>query len=189
MKNSNIRILSFDPGITNCGWAVVDYDVSTGKIDVPYHGTLKNNLVFKKHKELKGKFNKSFITLNAYYHEFVEMMQTYQPHDVAIEFAFMHKFPTAYLSLGLVIHEIRRASFTVFCRDVHLISPMQAKKEVTGVGGAEKNDMRSNLFSMTDVLVHGENPKEEMTEHAVDAAGIGVTFLKQVAIPNLDRLS
>ena len=51
-----VRILSFDPGTTNMGWAISQYDTLTGDFDVIQHGVFKSSKVAKKRKGQDGKY-------------------------------------------------------------------------------------------------------------------------------------
>jgi len=182
MTINEVRILAYDPGITYCGWALNHFDIARNHHHIKQHGTLTNRDVLKRQKELKGIFSPAFITLDAYHLQFVDHIITYAPHFVVTEGAFMHKFPKAFASLVMVIHEIRKASRLCLNQDVQEIAPQENKRIVSTKASSDKDAMAVALAGMNNVTIDHDAIRDtssvlgDMSTHAVDAACVSISF-------------
>ncbi len=181
---ASITILAIDPGFGRTGWAVVNYDPNSKTTVVIATGTLSGDVLFRRRKEIKHLFSKSFCTLDAYEEEFSEMMQKYMPDYVACEGAFYHKFPAAIISLTLMIHVLQRASYAVLKRDIHKVAPMQTKKSVSGSGNADKDLIKASLLKDPSVVFGSNSHPDSLSEHEYDAVAHAVCF-SRVLLPEI----
>ncbi len=186
ISNRSVTILAIDPGLGRTGWAVIQYDPATGITRVIATGTLKGDVLFRRRKEIKHLFSKSFCTLDAYEEEFCEMLQKYMPDYVACEGAFYHKFPQAVISLTLMIHVLQRACYAVLKRDFYKIAPMQTKKSVTGSGNADKDVIKAFLLKDVLVIFEPEFDPDALSEHEYDAVAHAVCF-GRIVLPTLTK--
>lgn len=182
-----IRVLAFDPGIGEMGWALLHYQTATGKVHVAKHGTLVGAKLIKDKKEQWAKFSKSFVTLDAYYCTAVEMLREYEPDEVVVEGAFYHKFAQTFASLTLVIHTLRRACRDVLGKNLHEVAPQETKKTVSGYATADKAKMREAVLTHPDLVIKDSKqyPIAEASEHAIDAIAHGTTFILKTLLTML----
>lgn len=122
-----VRILGLDPGLRNTGWGMID--VCNNRLSYVAHGVAKSN----SGSELAPR-------LSQLYEALLKIIETYCPHEAAVEETFVNKNPTSTLKLGMA-------------RGIVLLAPAQAglmvgeyaanrvKKSVVGVGHADKNQV------------------------------------------------
>ena len=128
-SSRTIRVLGIDPGLTRCGYAVVDGSgggtataVSMGVIRTPATDPLPQRLA----------------ALRA---ELVDLLQQYQPRVVAVEQVFFQVNVRTAMSVG-------QASGLALCEaaaagcEVVQYTPNQVKDAVAGYGGADKRQMQ-----------------------------------------------
>lgn len=176
---TTVRILAFDPGITEMGWSVVDFEPLTGKSHVVAAGTLHGQKLVKTDKELKAYFQKPFCVLMAYQKICMDLIRKYKPAHVVSESAFNFRFPQVLVSLTLVIHTIRCAAKDIMMRDIHTVAPMETKKEVAGYHMADKEQIKSSIIAYEGLTFAEGIDKKEMTEHEYDATGHAICFAKR----------
>ena len=124
-SSGSLRVLGIDPGLTRCGYAVVDgraggsaSAVSMGVIRTPAADPLPHRLA----------------TLRA---ELVDLLRQYRPHVVAVEQVFFQVNVRTAMSVG-------QASGLALCEaaaagcEVVQYTPNQVKDAVAGYGGADK---------------------------------------------------
>jgi crossover junction endodeoxyribonuclease RuvC len=124
-----VRVLGIDPGLTRCGYAVVDarrgerpLAVSMGVIKTPVDAELPDRLA-----ELRR--------------EVVGILDEFRPHAVSVERVFFQVNVRTAMSVG-------QASGIVLCEaasrgcEVVQYTPNQVKDAVTGSGSADKAQMQ-----------------------------------------------
>lgn len=121
-----MRILGIDPGLSSCGWGVID--VIGSKIN-----HVANGVCSPKKAPLA-------VRLAEQYRELSDVITTYQPISAAVEETFVNKDARSTLKLG----QARGVSVLVpaiFGLEVGEYSPNRIKKTVTGVGHASKEQI------------------------------------------------
>lgn len=181
-----IRILSFDPGSQFTGYAILDYHIDTGNVHIVTMQTLSGDRLARQYKHtLLPIFGKPFTILDAYYNKFSAIINEYKPKYVISENAFSHLYVSAYASLILVIHTLRRATKDTLGIDVILYQPKEVKRAVTNSGSADKSDMKVSISKNENITAENKHELMEMaTDHAIDAVGVGYTFIK-LSLPSL----
>lgn len=127
MTMKTVRILGLDPGLRNTGWGIVD---SIGnRLCHVAHGVI--------HSKADDNLAERLCQLNQ---QLLNIIETYRPHEAAVEETFVNKNPASTLKLGMA-------------RGVVLLAPAQAglivgeyaanrvKKSIVGVGHADKNQV------------------------------------------------
>jgi len=173
-----VRILAFDPGLANCGWSLHEYNTKTGQDVVVQFGTILGRQAIKARKQMAGVFENRFIILCELKETVMNMLKEFTPDFVCHEGAFQHRYPDAYLALGLVIHTIREACYLVMGWDIYSVAPMEAKKAISTDGTANKDVVQKAVVSHPKITVKDrkQNPVADMTEHAADSIAIGWAF-------------
>ncbi len=123
------RVLGIDPGLTRCGYAVVDSSgprsvtaVSLGVITTSPQMELPERLA----------------SLQA---ELVSLLEEFRPHDVAVEKVFFQVNVRTAMSVGQA-SGLALAAASAFGCTVGQYSPNQVKDAVTGWGGADKRQVQ-----------------------------------------------
>ncbi len=117
-------IIGIDPGSRRTGYGVIRVEgnrhiyLTSGYLDVIKHAASE-------------RLRRIFLGLQ-------EIIQTYQPHEAAIEQIFMHENPNSALKLG----QARGAAIVAFNIPVAEYSARQVKKSVVGHGAASKEQVQ-----------------------------------------------
>lgn len=152
---AGLRVMGIDPGLTRCGLSVVQagkgravYPVAVGVVRTPAEADLAHRLL-----RLSNAVE--------------EWMDDYQPDVVALERVFERSnvstvMNTAHASGVLMLAAARRGV------DVHMYTPSEVKKSVSGNGRADKVQMTNMI---TRILGLSEAPKPA---DAADALALAV---------------
>lgn len=186
MIKTRYRVLSIDPGITNTGWAILDYNTKTSGITTSAYGHFDRAYLVKKRKtmqesDMHKRYAAHYVLLDAYYYVICDLIKRYGPDEIVCEGAFAHKFIQAYMSLILVIHTIRRASHMCIDKDVHIVAPQEAKLWITNSGGATKTETTTAILGYENLTIRSNKQRsiENAPNHVFDAIAIGVTFIQK----------
>lgn len=153
MVRQAIRILGIDPGLRRTGWGVIDTDgnrlihVACGSVETSERATLGVRLV-------------------AIHDGLCRVIETYSPHEAAVEQTFVNTNAAATLKLG----QARGIAMLVPAKAGLLMAeyaPNVVKKSVVGAGHGEKSQIRM----MIGVLLPKADPQ---SEDAADALAIAV---------------
>ncbi len=146
------RILGIDPGSRVTGYGVIDSNgmqsrhVASGCIRVGEQGWPER--------------------LGGIFSGVLEVVQEYQPGEVAVEEVFFARNPASALKLGLARGAAICAALSLGVQ-VHEYSPKSVKLAVVGTGGAEK----AQVQHMMRVIL---NLSEELAEDQADALAVAV---------------
>lgn len=152
---AGLRVMGIDPGLTRCGLSVVQagkgravYPVAVGVVRTPSDMPVERRL------------NKLFDAVEQWFDD-------YQPHVVALERVFERSnvstvMNTAHASGVLMLAAARRGV------DVHMYTPSEVKKSISGNGRADKAQMTRMI---TRILGLSEAPKPP---DAADALALAV---------------
>ncbi|WP_128889739.1 crossover junction endodeoxyribonuclease RuvC [Corynebacterium pelargi] len=150
-----LRVMGIDPGLTRCGLSVVDaghgrqvIPVAVGVVRTPSNEQLTQRLL-----ELSEAVN--------------EWLDEYQPDVVALERIFERG------NVSTVMHTAHGVGVLMLAAaqrglEVHMYTPSEVKKAVTGNGRADKKQMTAMI---TRILGLSEPPKPA---DAADALALGV---------------
>lgn len=158
------RILGIDPGSRVVGFAVVETNNSINKIQYVTHGIIeldtKTDLVYRL-RELGEAIS--------------EILQSYQPAELAIENVFMGKNADSAFKLGqargVIIYECVKLGLSV-----GQYAPREVKKGVTGSGTSEKEDVLYVLEKALGVQLE----KDKIPLDASDALAIAFHHAAQI---------
>jgi crossover junction endodeoxyribonuclease RuvC len=152
------RVLGIDPGLTRCGYAVVDGGsggaasaVSMGVIRTPPSDPLPQRLA----------------TLRA---EIVDLLQQYQPRVVAVEQVFFQVNVRTAMSVGQASGLALAEAAAAGC-EVMQYTPNQVKGAVAGYGGADKAQVQRLVQARLGLAKVPEPPD------AADAAALALCHL------------
>ncbi|MFN7037973.1 MAG: crossover junction endodeoxyribonuclease RuvC [Alphaproteobacteria bacterium] len=120
-------ILGIDPGLTHTGWGVIK--VENNKLIYVACGTISSSAK----TNIEQRLGDIYTGINS-------AIKLYNPHECAIERTFVNNNPLSSLKLG---HARGAAMLTVALASIPVTeySPTEVKKAVTGVGGADKNQI------------------------------------------------
>ncbi len=153
-----IRVLGIDPGLTRCGYAVIEAygtrtvrALSMGVLRTPPSSPLPQRLA-----ELKG--------------ELAALIAEFAPHAVAVEQVFFQVNVRTAMSVGQASGLALAEAAAAGC-DVVQYTPNQVKNAVAGWGGADKAQVQKMVQARLGLTVVPEPPD------AADAAALALCHL------------
>lgn len=168
------RILAVDPATTTSGWAMLEVtSLYPLKIKVVKTNQIEGQKLLREKKQMSKLFSKQFCVVDALEHEYVKLIEEWNPHEVVSEGAFAHIHISAALALTLAIHALRRACYNTLGKDIIVVPPTITKLAFTGKGNADKDLMRSH-FESNGYLQYCGYSLVDISEHEIDAVAHGV---------------
>ena len=158
MNLEGLRVMGIDPGLTRCGLSVVQ--AGRGRAVIPIAvGVVRT----PSDKDLGERLQRLSVAVR-------EWMDDYQPQVVALERVFERGevstvMQTAHAVGVLVLAAAERGI------PVHMYTPSEVKKAVSGNGRADKKQMTAMI---TRILGLSEAPKPADAADALALAGTGV---------------
>ncbi len=150
-------ILGIDPGLTNTGYGLIRYEKK--KIELIDYGCV---LTYK-----KDTFS---IRIKKIYYKVKELIEKYNPHEVAIEEIFFNKNVRSALTVSKV-HGIIAITVALIGLELYEYTPLQIKQATVGNGRAEKYQVQS----MVKILLNlSEIPQPD---HAADALAVAICHI------------
>lgn len=170
------RILAVDPATTTSGWAMLEVtSLHPLKITVVKTNQIEGQKLLREKKSMSKLFSKQFCVVDALEHEYIKLIEDFNPHEVVSEGAFAHIHISAALALTLAIHALRRACYNTLGKDIVVIPPTITKLAATGKGNADKDLMR--LAYNTSTIFTKFNDSTDISEHEIDAVFHGHGFI------------
>lgn len=127
-------VLGIDPGLSACGYGVIDYSKSV--VQCLDFGCIYT----KKSSGISGRLEKIFSELS-------EIIQTYKPHYCAIEDIFYHENVNTAIIMGhargVAMLAARQAALEVF-----EYAPREVKMSITGNGAASKQQIQAMVKNL-----------------------------------------
>ncbi|HZX24590.1 MAG TPA: crossover junction endodeoxyribonuclease RuvC [Woeseiaceae bacterium] len=150
--NAPVRILGIDPGSRLTGYGVVE--------------TTGDRIVWVQHGAIRTNGDDFPSRLAQIYAGIGEVLETWQPQEVAIERVFVHRNADSALKLG---HARSAAICATFAHTISLYeyAPRAVKQAVTGLGGADKEQVARMVGMLLGL-------KGELQADAADALAIAI---------------
>lgn len=127
-------IIGIDPGSRRTGYGIIRVEgnrhshINSGYIDLTSYSPCE-------------RLRQIFLNLQ-------EIIQTFQPHEAAIEQVFMHENPNSALKLG----QARGAAIVALSMPVSEYSARQVKKSVVGNGAANKEQVQYMVQRLLNLI-------------------------------------
>jgi len=161
-------ILGIDPGLATLGYGVIEAD--RGKYRLIQFGTVNTPAGKPMPERLKG-----------IYKGVTQLMEIYQPDEVAFEELFFSKNITT----GMAVSAARGVALVAVANQTeHLYeyTPMQIKQAVTGYGGADKHQVQH----MVKLLLHMDDIARP--DDAADGLAVALTHANSMHAKHLFRI-
>lgn len=160
-KPKKIKILGIDPGTQIMGYAVLEHYFGHNRIETM--GVIKLKKIIDHQEKLK----EIFLQVQ-------EIIETYQPTELAIEAPFYGKNVQSMLKLGRAQGVAIAAGITMGL-NITEYSPKKVKQSITGNGNASKEQVAAMLQSMLNVKLENE------LFDATDALGVALCHFHQMS--------
>jgi crossover junction endodeoxyribonuclease RuvC len=148
------RIIGIDPGLANTGWGVVETE--PGRTQAVAYGCITTD----------SKAERS-VRLHIIHESILEVLQRYQPSELAVESVFFGVNVKSALSIG----EVRGMAMLAAAEQGLLVAeylPNQIKQTIVGQGLADKSQIQFMVKAMLK-LDHHPQP-----DHAADALAVAL---------------
>lgn len=155
-----MRVLGIDPALRNLGWGVVEVvgntytHIASGTISVPTAQTLAERLAHI-HREVS------------------RLVETYEPHEAAVEEVFVNMNPASTLKLGMA-RGVALMVPALYNLPVSEYTPNNIKKALVGSGHASKDQM--NLM-VKQFLPKAGDASGKLAPDAADALAVAICHL------------
>lgn len=179
MSAKVIRIFCCDPGSQFFGWALLEYDLSTGRTTAVKYGTITGKSLLKQKTDLHPFFEKRALCLWALEEALTTMFEEMSPLYIVSESPFMHRFVQTFVVLTLIVQAIRTAARRTVGRDIYLIAPKESKQTISKSGTSDKQAVQDAIFNDPSIVIKNlKSNQAELTEHVYDGIAAGVTFIR-----------
>ena len=161
-------ILGIDPGLATVGYGVIE--VNGDRRRMLQYGTINT----KAGEPTPARLCSIFEAIN-------QLMDIYQPDDVAIEELFFSKNITT----GIAVGEARGVILVAVNRrteNLYEYTPMQIKQAVTGWGGADKRQVQQ----MVKILLNMQEIAKP--DDAADALAVALTHANSASMKKMFRI-
>lgn len=161
--DANLRVLGIDVGTAIAGWSILDRDPSSQNgmqlVDYGVITTTPDQPVAER--------------LQVVYDQLVEIMQRFEPAQMAIESLFFFKNQKTVMTVsqvrGVMLLAAQQQKIQIF-----EYTPLQVKAGVTGYGRAEKKQVQK-MVKLILGMDHEPKPDD-----AADAIAIAITHINNV---------
>ena len=163
-----MKILGIDPGLATLGYGVIEADrgnyklIQFGTVNTPAGQSLP-------------------VRLRAIYAGVSQLMDIYQPDDVAFEELFFSKNITT----GMAVSAARGVALVAVANrteNLYEYTPMQIKQAVTGYGGADKHQVQH----MVKLLLHMNEIARP--DDAADGLAVALTHANSMHAKHLFKI-
>lgn len=179
MKKCNIRILAIDPGLTNTGWAQMEYDVNSGIVTISNLGEFHPGPTAEKatHREDSEVFSKRTISLKLLRENLNAILLDSQPDYIVAEDIFFNPTrPMAHAALAMWHCVTRLACLDMLNKPMEVVPTKIAKLAITGNGGNGKISVQQCIISNPNIKFKTKGLEMTMSEHCADAIAVGYAF-------------
>ena len=163
-----MRILGIDPGLATLGYGVIDAD--RGNYKLIQFGTV----ITPPDRSMPDRLKMIYNGVN-------QLMEIYQPDDVAFEELFFSKNITT----GMAVSAARGAALVAVANrteNLYEYTPMQIKQAVTGYGGADKHQVQH----MVKLLLHMQEIARP--DDAADGLAVALTHANSLHAKHLFKI-
>ena len=164
-----MRILGIDPGLGTMGWGVIDTDGVKHRL-IQYGAILT-----QPGQPLPQRLRAIFKGVS-------QLMETFQPEDVAFEELFFSKNITT----GMAVSAARGVALVAVAEKTDNLfeyTPMQIKQAITGYGKADKHQIQMMVRLM---LSMNETPRPD---DAADALAVAITHANSMRAGQLFKIT
>ena len=164
-----MRILGIDPGLGTMGWGVIETDGVKHRL-IQYGAILT-----QPGQPLPQRLRAIFKGVN-------QLMETFQPEDVAFEELFFSKNITT----GMAVSAARGVALVAVAEKTDNLfeyTPMQIKQAITGYGKADKHQIQMMVRLM---LSMNETPRPD---DAADALAVAITHANSMRAGHLFKIN
>ncbi len=177
IPNSNVdtvNIIGIDPGTTFLGVAILTISIYNLEITSSEAFTLDANSLHCNTwlNEIHGD---RFSRINSLEKELDKVFDYYKPLVICSESPFFGmRHPGAFQALIEIICSIRNSVYNYDkWKQLELVPPSNVKQSVGAKGNSTKDEMKSKVYELINVLKYDEHKFKDLDEHSIDALAVG----------------
>lgn len=185
LNQESIKILSFDPSLSDAGWAVAEYHLGTGNSTILKTGNLSPNKLATRvnMSEQVEKYGKRLISLDILEEMVIKLVEENKPDYVVSEDAFINPgMPSAFISLIHWLNTIELLLYKRYKKPLIKLAPKTVKMIVTGSGASGKIPVLESILNDKHVSFKHKVNSKDLNEHTSDAIAVGIAFARTVLI-------
>lgn len=181
-SKESFRLVAIDPGSSNLGFSLLEYDFDKKEINVMRSETFNVKGNDPNYRYLMDFHEDRVIRLIAMKDILIELLNEYQPHAVIAESNYMGKFANGFAALVECVSVIRSALYEHDpFKVLHMVDPTTVKTNIgmKRIRGTTKDDVKVALIKSKKVNWKAIDP-ENLDEHSIDSVAIGVWYMDNV---------
>ncbi len=159
-----MRILGIDPGTARCGYGVIEVNEKNGAIFWVGHGCIQTDKLLRDSERLNRVFN-----------DIMNLIEKYQPDQVAIELLFMFHNQKTVMKIsearGVILLACAKKGMAL---QTFEYTPMQVKLAVTGYGRSEKKEVIAEVIKALNPQRGIGSKKKDGFDDAADALAVAM---------------
>lgn len=186
-----LRLISIDPGTEFCGICIIDHDIQ-GTIHSLTPLTINSNKIYLPEASSRELHHGDrFVRIMKITTAFKELLVHHQPNAIACESPFFHVLhPTAFAPLVEIVFALRNTGMDFNpLIPFFLYPPRLVKKVFAKDSFAKKDQMKTALLNNQELTSKITCPLTQISEHAIDAVGVGYTHIENLKRELSDELS
>ncbi|MCX7910547.1 MAG: crossover junction endodeoxyribonuclease RuvC [Endomicrobia bacterium] len=156
-----MRVLGIDPGLSRCGWALIEKDIGK-KYKLISYGEIETKLLKENPSDITQRLKKIFLGLK-------KILIQYKPNIICIESQFYSKISknmiNTYFATGIIY-----LLSALYNTELKEFPAKTVKLSVTGYGSASKLQIRKMIKLLLEI------EKEITSEHINDAISVALCY-------------
>lgn len=176
------KLLAIDPGSSNLGFAILEYDFIKESISTSIVETINLKTNDLNYKHLLDYHDDKVVRLRMLQDHLDVLLNEHRPHAVIAESNYMGKFANGFAALVECVLIIRNSvyNYDPFLK-LNMIDPTTVKTNIgmKRIRGTTKDDVKEHLIKSKKVKWNGVDPNT-LDEHSIDAVAIGVWYMDNV---------
>lgn len=180
---TTFRILAIDPGTDTLGTAVLDVDLTCGRVSLVAAQTFSGASGAAYYPDVGDTHGNRSAKLYSHEQNLGALFRHFQPHNVTCEAPYMGRFPQAFEALVECRSSIRRALYNYDpTMPLEMVDPPTAKLAVGTVlkRGMDKGAVRAAILQLSNLYNATGRSVAVMDEHTIDAIAVGYFKANQV---------
>ncbi len=177
------RVMSFDPGSSNLGFAIIDWDFEASNKPILKEAfTYKLNAKHESYRSRTEQHGDRVVRMMILRDSVLEALREYTPNALVIESNYMGRFANGFAALVECVAMIRSALFDYDpFMTLYMVDPTTVKTNVgmKRIKGTTKDDVKIALVKSDKIQWNGFKA-DDLDEHTIDAIAIGCWYLDKV---------
>lgn len=175
-------LLAIDPSTDSAGFSILEIDVVTGAINIPFATTIYKSHLLRGHKWMLDVHGEKETAIYCYGKMLTDLLETWDPISVTMEAPYYNRFPSSFKALSEVSMVFINA---IMDYDINIpitrIDPATVKKGM-GVSGksGDKGLMLTALQNSKLPITYTNVDINALDDNAIDSICIGLVSARNI---------